>query len=114
MVRRLQAESRAELQMDLEEVQEEVRLAHELAGTALTPAGAAALLRMERMLASAEPATSTQAAAAAEAAEATSEQGVLQHPGGLPPTVVAGTPSDAVAPGMVVVDAVTVPGTAAP
>ena len=41
--------------------------------------------------------------------EATSEQGVLQHPGGLPPTVVAGTPSDAVAPGMVVVDAVPVP-----
>ena len=45
--------------------------------------------------------------------EATNEQGVLQHPGGLPPTVVAGTPSDAVAPGMVV-DAVPVLGTAAP
>ena len=44
--------------------------------------------------------------------EATSEQGVLQQPGGLPPTVVAGTPSDAVAPGMVVVDAAPVPGTA--
>ena len=46
--------------------------------------------------------------------EATSEQDVLQQPGGLPPTVVAGTPSDAVAPGMVVVDAVTVPGTPVP
>ena len=33
---------------------------------------------------------------------------------GTTPTVVAGTASDAVAPGMVVVDAVTVPGTAVP
>ena len=33
---------------------------------------------------------------------------------GTTPTVVAGTTSDAVAPGMVVVDAVTVPGTAVP